>query len=222
MYHRRGEIHSSGGYDTYPENQHGDICGLKDYANDDDARGTELLDILLKAHCHWIREADVDSFRVDAVKHMGELACSRFCMRKALFDHAVPGRNLLNPDCAIYREIAAIARVVRGNECLRFGRMYLRDISADGTQFGRPYGTNYTLAFSRILYGREALVAYNVSDQPRNDCVIVDADIHKQRKDMKYLYGKAGTEAVRSHLDPNNPGRFVRLHLEPRQFVILE
>ena len=33
-YHRRGDIQN---YDSYPENQHGVISGLKDYANDDDA-----------------------------------------------------------------------------------------------------------------------------------------------------------------------------------------
>src|SRR5205807_2278606 len=34
-YHRRGNITGSG-WDSYPENQHGDLMGLKDYANDDD------------------------------------------------------------------------------------------------------------------------------------------------------------------------------------------
>ena len=75
-YHRKGDM---GNYDTYPENQHGDMVGLKDFANDDDQAGSELINILIEAHCYWIREADVDGFRVDAVKHMGELACSRFC-----------------------------------------------------------------------------------------------------------------------------------------------
>ena len=37
------------------------------------------MNILIKAHAYWIREADVDGFRVDAVKHMGPVACSRFC-----------------------------------------------------------------------------------------------------------------------------------------------
>ena len=41
--------------------------------------GSDVINTLIKAHCYWIREADVDGFRVDAVKHMGELACSRFC-----------------------------------------------------------------------------------------------------------------------------------------------
>ena len=66
-------------FDHAPENQHGDILGLKDFATDDDAIGADVINSLIAAHSYWIREADVDGFRVDAVKHMDELACSRFC-----------------------------------------------------------------------------------------------------------------------------------------------
>src|SRR6266852_9022514 len=66
-------------FDHAPENQDGDISGLKDYANDDDAVGSDVINTLINAHSYWIRETDIDGFRVDAVKHMGELACSRFC-----------------------------------------------------------------------------------------------------------------------------------------------
>lgn len=373
LYHRRGQIHSANGYDTYPENQHGDICTLKDYANDDDAAGSELINILIKAHCYWIREADVDGFRVDAVKHMGELACSRFCscireyayslgkrgfflfgevatpddelldryigqntsrqegdktvffglnsvldfrlaydlpwvikglgdpqalfrrleaqrhralnrgeigsylltfvdnhdsfwqaggrfangasdaqviaaigyiicalgtpvvyygteqgfegqggdnqMREAMFDRDSPGKNLLNKNCNIYQEIAKIAKIMRGNEMLRFGRMYFRQISGDGVHFGFPFGHSYTLAYSRILYGHEVLVACNVSEQKRGDCVLVDASIHQAGEKMKFLYGKSGSVPV----EPAPDGcLYVRLDLNPRQFVILE
>jgi alpha-amylase len=68
FYHRRGQI---GNYDAYPEVQHGDISSLKDYDNDDDGTGSDVINALIKAHCYWIREADVDGFRVDAVKHLG-------------------------------------------------------------------------------------------------------------------------------------------------------
>ncbi|HTS45021.1 MAG TPA: alpha-amylase family glycosyl hydrolase, partial [Puia sp.] len=322
LYHRKGTIADPGGYDTYPENQHGDLSGLKDYYNDDDDAGSELINILIKAHCYWIREADVDGFRVDAVKHMGPLACSRFCsnireyayalgkrefflfgevattsddiyneyigqntsvadgdndvfiglnslldfrlaegdginaslravikgnaspqtlfnrlqaqqnralnrgeigrylvsfidnhdtfwqpdgrfgatasdaqviagigfllcalgtpciyygteqgfsgsgsdnnVREAMFDKNTPGKNLLNTNCTIYQEISKIAAVMRSCEPLRFGRMYYREISGNGMDFGLPYGNEYTLALSRLLYGREVLVAYNV------------------------------------------------------------
>lgn len=376
LYHRRGEMRD---YDSYPENQHGDLMSLKDYANDDDAAGSEAINALIKAHCYWIREADVDGFRVDAVKHMGELACSRFSsmireyayslgkrrfflfgelansqdeiydrylgpntsrqdahgtvffgidslldfrlaagvyarvpqfreiirgvtgpqplfdrlegqrnravnrgeigrylvtfvdnhdgfwqdgrfghkaddkqiiaalgyllcalgtaciyygteqgfdghggdneMREAMFDKAQPGKNLLNTDCTIYQEIAKIAAVMRAKQELRFGRMYFRQISGNGVHFGFPYGTTYTLAFSRMLYGREMLVAYNVSADARSDRVVVDAGLHKPGDTMTFLYGKSGTVNVEQAPDGT---RFVRLDLPGRQFVILE
>ena len=375
-YHRRGDM---GNYDTYPENQHGDMSGLKDYANDDDAIGSSVINTLIKAHCYWIREADIDGFRVDAVKHMGELACSRFCsnireyaytlgkrgfflfgevatasddiynryigqntsiqsgdssvffglnsvldfrlaegvygdsdnaplrdvlkgfqgpqtlfnrldaqrnralnrgeigrylvtfvdnhdsfwqpggrfgngasddqvigaigfllcslgtpciyygaeqgfsgqggdnhMREAMFDKA--GKNLLNTQCRIYQEIAKIAGVMRDNEPLRFGRVYYRQISGNGANFGFPFGSSYTLAFSRMLYGREILVAYNVSGAARSDSVLVDATLHPAPSQMHFLYGKTGNTPVKTAPDGT---RFVQLDLAPHQFVIL-
>ena len=107
LYHRRGAISSPGGYDTYPENQHGDIATLKDYANDDDAR---------------------------------------------------------------------------------------------------------------LLYGQEVLVAYNVSGDRRQDCIVVDASLHRKGDAMTYLYGDLGSRT----LDQADDGTlYVRLPLEPHQFVIL-
>jgi alpha-amylase len=377
-YHRRGQIRH---YDAYPEVEHGDITTLKDYANDDDVIGSDVINALIKAHCYWIREADVDGFRVDAVKHMGTVACSRFCsnvreyayalgkrgfflfgevatpdddiynrylgqntsvldgnetvffgldsvldfrlaegiygddnnaplryvlkgckgpqtlfnrleaqreralnrgeigrylvtfvdnhdsfwqpsgrfangapdeqviaviafllcalgtacvyygteqgfsgqggdnqMREAMFDKAVSSRNLLNTGCRIYQEIAKIADVMRNNEPLRFGRMYYREISGDGQRFGFPFGTTYTLAFSRLLYGQEVLIAYNVSGQPRTDFVIVDSALHADGSTMRFLYGGAGTTPVQTATDGL---RFVRLNLSAFGFVIL-
>ena len=377
-YHRRGQM---GNFDQSPENQNGDISGLKDYANDDDAIGSDVVNALIAAHSYWIREADVDGFRVDAVKHMGEVACSRFCsnireyayslgkrnfflfgevatasddlynryigqntsrqdaggtvffgldsvldfrlaegvfgdennaplrdvlkgfkgpqtlfnrieaqrnralnrgeigrylvtfvdnhdsfwqpggrfangasddqvigaigfllstlgtaciyygteqglsgqggdneMREAMFDTAAGGKSLLNPQCGIYREIAKIADVMRTHEPLRFGRMYYRQISGDGVNFGFPFGSTYTLAFSRMLYSQEVLVAYNVSGQARHDRVIVDATLHAASSQMSFLYGKSGSVPVETA--PNGT-RFVKLDLDPHQFVIL-
>lgn len=378
LYHRRGEI---GNWDSYPENQHGDVATLKDFANDDDADGSELINILIKAHAYWIREADVDGFRVDAAKHMGELACSRFCsnireyayslgkrgfflfgevatpsdeiynryigqntsrsaggqtvffglssvldfrlaagvygdaenaplrdvlkgrkgpetlfnrleaqrdralnrgeigrylvtfldnhdsfwqpggrfgadadedeiigaagfllcslgtpclyygteqgfdgqggdnqIREAMFDAGTPGRNLLNTGCRIYREIGRIADVMRREDALRFGRQYYREISGDGVHFGLPFGSDYTLAFSRVLYPREILVAYNVAASARQDHVIVDASLHRDGDALTFLYGGSGTVPIQS---APGAGRFVRLDLAPHQFVVL-
>jgi glycosidase len=378
FYHRRGDM---GNYDTYPENQHGDMVGLKDYANDDDAIGSDVINTLIKAHCYWIREADVDGFRVDAIKHMGELACSRFCsnireyayslgkrrfflfgelavpgddivdryigpntsrqdgnntvffgidsvldfplaegryndpnhrplrdvlkgfagpetlfnrleaqrqralnrgelgrylvtfvdnhdtfwqpgrfsagasdeqviaaigyllctlgtpciyygteqgfegtggdnsVREAMFDKSTPDKNLLNPDCKIYKEIAKIAEVMRVTPALRFGRMYFRQIASNGGQFGFPYGTQYTLAFSRMIYGSEVLVAYNVSNNATSFAIVVDASLHKAGDTMTFLYGKTGAVAVQQTA---NGTRFVQFPLSAHEFVILQ
>jgi YD repeat-containing protein len=135
-----------------------------------------------------------------------------------LFDVAEPGRNLLNPQCRIYEGIAAIAAAVRATPELRFGRMYFRPISGDGGSFGHPYGYHYTLAFSRVLYGHEVLVAYNVSDGPRGDAVVIDADLHADGDTLTFVYGGQGGVTARTAPDGT---RFVQLDLAPHQFVVL-
>lgn len=378
-YHRNGNMSD---FDHPPQNQNGDMAGLKDFANDDDRIGSEVINALIKIHAYWIKEADVDGFRVDAIKHMGALACSRFCsnirefayslgkrgfflfgelavpdddiidryigpntsrgddstvffgidsvldfplaegkygdaghrplrdvlkglagpqtlfnrleaqreralnrgeigrylvtfvdnhdsfwqpggrlgagpapdaqvvgavgfllcalgapciyygteqgfegqgsdnnMREAMFDKAVPGRNFLNTDCTIYRAIARIAAVMRNTAQLRFGRMYYRQISGDGVHFGFPFGTSYTLAFSRLLWGSEVLVAYNVSGEARSDSVIVDASMHAANSAMTFLYGDHNDATVQ---ESPSGARFVRLELAAHEFVILQ
>jgi hypothetical protein len=137
-------------------------------------------------------------------------------IREAMFDKA--GKNLFNPACRIYQEIAKIAGVMRDNEPLRFGRMYYRQISSDGQNFSFPNGNTYTLAFSRLLYPREILIAYNLSSQPRSDSVIVDATLHADGSQIAFLYGQTGQTAVKTASDGS---RFVQLNLAPHQFVIL-
>ncbi|WP_433967981.1 alpha-amylase family glycosyl hydrolase [Tunturiibacter gelidiferens] len=375
-YHRCGQI---GNYEALPEYQLGDIASLKDYENDDNPIGSTVINALIMVFCYWIREADVDGFRVDAVKHMGALACSRFCsnvreyayalgkrgfflygevaeasddlynsylgpntsvqvgndtvfigldsvldfrlaegiyqdpnnaplptilkaqngpqglfnrlelqlnralnrgesgrylvtfvdnhdsfwqptgrfangatddqviaaigfilcalgtpciyygteqgfsgsggdpqMREAMFDKA-NNSSLLNTGCRIYQEIAKIAAVMRAEEPLRFGRMYYRQIG-NGTDFGLPYGSQYTLAFSRLLYTREVLVAYNVSGASRSDSILADSTIHSAGKTLEYLYGGIGSVVVQA---APSGACYMTLPLRPYQFVIL-
>ncbi|MBA3920564.1 MAG: alpha-amylase [Nostocaceae cyanobacterium] len=374
FYHRRGEIKN---WDGYPETQHGDFFSLKDFNNDEDGDGQQLLDVLVKAHCYWMREADIDGFRMDAVKHMGELAVSRFCsaireysyslgkrwfflygelvagddainrytgantptqvgdktvyfglnsvldfplywslpsvikgmaspsglinryealrgralsrgelgrylvtfvdnhdqigqdfkrrfaadtpdrqviagigyllcaigtpciyygteqgfsghgngdelIREAMFDLGDSQKSYLNPNCLIYQEIAKIAQVFQKVEALRFGRMYFREVSGNGRDFGLPQGQPCTLAFSRILAGQEVLIVYNTSTtERRSDFVVVDSGIQKSGGVMNFVYGQQGSVTVQKHPDSSNPSLFVQLELEPMQFVIL-
>jgi hypothetical protein len=92
-------------------------------------------------------------------------------------------------------------------------------LSGDGVHFGYPYGSAYTLAFSRLLYGREVLVAYNVSASARSDRLVVDAALHEPGDTMTFRYGGSGIVAVEEALGGT---RFVRLDLPGRRFAILE
>jgi hypothetical protein len=69
-----------------------------------------------------------------------------------------------------------------------------------------------------MLYAHEVLIAYNVSDSPRNDSVIVDADLHPGGSTMQYLYGGAGFLTVQIS---SGGVHFVTLPLAGYQFVIL-
>jgi alpha-amylase len=144
-----------------------------------------------------------------------------------MFDLDDATKNFLNPDCRIYREIAKISNLTDEIVALKYGRMYFRDISGNGRDFGRPQNQPCTLAFSRILADQEALVAYNTAtNDARHDFVVVDAQLQKNRSTMTVRYDSTGartgtTVEVQSHPDPSNPTRLIRLELEPMQFVVL-
>src|SRR3954467_10083112 len=83
---------------------------------------------LIKSYCYWIREADIDGFRVDAVKHMGELACARFCSNVREYAYSLGKRRfflfgeLAKPDDAIYdRYIGPNTSRQDGNNTVFFG-----------------------------------------------------------------------------------------------------
>ena len=128
-----------------------------------------------------------------------------------------PAAQLVANHAMGFYELAAIKLE---NAVLRFGRMYFREISGNQVDFGLPYGNAYTLAFSRVLYGREVLVAYNVSEHARSDSVVVDRSIHGASGELRFLYGGEGT--VRIEASDDDQLRYVRLDLAPHQFVILE
>jgi glycosidase len=76
---RRGRIVD---WDRFPEFVEGDFETLKDVAHGsgdlDDYRPSAALVALTRAHCWWLRFADLDGFRVDTVKHMDRGATRYF------------------------------------------------------------------------------------------------------------------------------------------------
>lgn len=90
LYNCKGQIRN---FDVYPETQDGDFFGLKTFRNDDSRASLYIQDILITLHCYWIRETDIDGFRLDAVKHMGPETISRFCSYIREYAYSLGKRN---------------------------------------------------------------------------------------------------------------------------------
>jgi len=73
---RKGRIRDPNGWDNDPEFLDGDFYDLKDITlgdkNADNFRPTTALKTLCEAYKYWIAYTDIDGFRIDTVKHMGD------------------------------------------------------------------------------------------------------------------------------------------------------
>jgi glycosidase len=81
LFLRKGHIVN---WDYYPEYAEGDMFGLKTldvWARREGQyrKGSSALACLGLVYCFWIAYADLDGFRIDAAKHMGEEALRTFC-----------------------------------------------------------------------------------------------------------------------------------------------
>lgn len=372
LYSRKGQIRN---FDAFPETREGDFFSLKTFRMDDSAEARYVQDILIRIHCYWIKELDVDGFRLDAVKHMGEEVISDFCshlreyayllgkknfflfgelvgpedlynhyigpktiasvegedisyglnsvldfplyhtlpevikgyasperlieryqslhrsalgrgefgeflvtfidnhdqvgqtfkhrfgnsaadeqiiaaigfllcalgtpciyygteqgldgsgdhdscVREAMFSLEDSSVNALNKFGHIYRSISKIASIRKKSEVLKFGRMRMRQVSTDGTYFHLPECEKCLLAFSRILFDHEIVVAYNISTtEEREEYVTVKRLPNASHRQFIYLYGGSGTIKVSENQDSTR--NFIKLKLKPMQFVIL-
>src|SRR5882724_9984165 len=104
-----------------------------------------VINTLIKAHCYWIREADIDGFRVDAVKHMGELACSRFCSNIREYAYSLGKRGsflfgeLASPDDdLINRYIGQNTSTEDGGDTVFFGIDSILDFRLAEGNAGNP------------------------------------------------------------------------------------
>ncbi len=375
LYNREGQIKN---FEAYPETKDGDFFSLKTFRNDNSNEALYIQDLLITLHCYWIREVDIDGFRVDAVKHMGEESISRFCsyireyayslgkknfflfgellggeenynryigpktavslddknlyyglnsvldfplyqilegvikgktspsklieryqtlqrnalnrgeygeylvtfidnhdqvgeivkhrfgydafpqqvvagigfllcslgtpciyygteqglegcgtgdffVRECLFSLHDYNANVLNQQSSIYKSIAAIANLRKTSPILKFGRMYMKKISADGISFYLPDCPKCTVAFSRVLFNEEILVVYNSSVcDAKVEYIEIDYRINKISKHMKALYGYENCVEVLYPNNKENKIRFIRLYLKPMQFIILK
>ena len=92
---RKGSIQH---WDKFPEFEEGDFFNFKDlnlgkHNEKGDFQPSAALDALIKAYQFWIAYADIDGYRLDTVKHMGQGATKHFCNAIKAFAGSLGKKN---------------------------------------------------------------------------------------------------------------------------------
>ncbi len=96
---------------------------------------------------------------------------------------------------AMYRAIKALAELRNNCPPLRYGRLYFREISGNGVDFGHSAGVGGVIAYSRVLYESEVVVIANTNTElPFIGHVIVDLDLNRQASPFQVLYSNKGKQ----------------------------
>lgn len=147
----------------------------------------------------------------------GENDC---CIREAMFSLEDKATNSLNTSSKIYKCISAIAEIRKQSSILKFGHMHMRKISTDGKYFHLPECEKCLIAFSRVLFDQEILVAFNSSTmEEKEEYVTVKQQPTEKKRFYKFLFGDTGKAEVLEN--PDGSRHFIKLKLRPMQFVML-
>jgi len=99
----------------------------------------------------------------------------------------------------VFRQIQALARLRQSEPPLAYGRLYFREVSGNGADFGHSAGQGGIVAFSRILADREILVVANTGVATFSGFVVVDRDLNPASRPIRVAHsnlGSAGTSSV--------------------------
>jgi glycosidase len=89
----------------------------------------------------------------------------------------------------IYQAIRQLGDCRASHPALRFGRLYFREVSGNGRDFGQSSGTGGIVAFSRILADSEAVLVANTSTtQPFKGFVLCDPDLNHPARMLSVAY----------------------------------
>jgi glycosidase len=120
------------------------------------------------------------------------------CVREALWGKTPAAFDTTNP---FYVEVAKLGGLRNTDTTLRYGRLYFREVSGNGQDFGQSAGIGGILAFSRILYDREVLIVANTSTTNTFEgWAVMDVDINRSQPAMTVTYSNfnnSGTSNVR-------------------------
>lgn len=128
------------------------------------------------------------------------------------------GRHFFDTENPIYKEISKIADIRRNEPALRYGRLYFREASADGKDFGYPIDGRCTLAYSRVLDDYEVVIAMNIDKDLRSEYITVDKNLNPEGESFNDLLDPARSFKVEAR-----GGRHaVKIDLEGHKMAILK
>jgi glycosidase len=136
------------------------------------------------------------------------------------------GRHFFNEDTELFQEVGKICKVRGKYIALRRGRQYLREISANGKDFGFPRVLSgrmeSVVAWSRILADQELLCAINTDTENTTTAyVTIDAKMHKKGEVLKLVYDSSGGKAQWEVQVLELNGKAILLTVPAAAFVIL-
>jgi glycosidase len=95
---------------------------------------------------------------------------------------------------SFYTQLAKIGHLRTTETALQYGRLYFREVSGNGQDFGQSGGFGGIISFSRILYDREVLIVANTSTNTIfSGFVLMDIDINRSKLAMSVSYSNLGT-----------------------------
>ncbi|HTZ89995.1 MAG TPA: alpha-amylase family glycosyl hydrolase [Alloacidobacterium sp.] len=111
-----------------------------------------------------------------------------------------------DPTSPFYVDLQKIAAVRMSEPPLCYGRLYFREVSGNGTDFGQSVGAGGVVAFSRILSDREVLIVANTNGTNAfTGKVLVDIDLSRTSRVMNIVYSnKASSGAQTTSIAPGN------------------
>jgi glycosidase len=97
----------------------------------------------------------------------------------------------------LFKQLQTLAALRASEPALRSGRLYFREVSGNGRDFGHSSGKGGIIAFSRILSDREITVVANCNTQQRFDgLVLQDPDLNRQPRNMTVAFSNLDTQGT--------------------------
>jgi glycosidase len=101
--------------------------------------------------------------------------------------------NAFDTQNSFYTHIKDLSRLREEQPALRFGRLYFRQVSGNGRDFGDASGKGGLVAFSRVLSNVEVLVVANTNTQTAFDgLVLQDPYLNRDPRKMQVAYSNLG------------------------------